>query len=85
MLAVGCGIQLSRAVYSSCVLELLNLHLKKKQTKPQPKLLLLCLCAEETERERFSLWQSSRSVRACDAEMGLSGGGGCRGSGNSVV
>lgn len=37
------------------------------------------------ERERFSLWQSSRSVRACDAEMGLSGGGGCRGSGNSVV
>lgn len=26
MLAVGCGIQLSGAVYSRCVLELLSLH-----------------------------------------------------------
>lgn len=32
-LAVGCGIQLSRAVYSSCVLELLNLHLKKEKNE----------------------------------------------------
>lgn len=83
MLAMGCGIQLSGTVYSSCVLELLNLHFLKQTN--QPKLLLLSLCAEEMERERFSLQQTSHSVRTCGAEMGPSGGGGFRGLGNSVA
>lgn len=51
MLAMGCGIQLPRAVYNSCVLELLNLHFLKKTN--QPKLLLLCLCAEEMGEKGF--------------------------------
>lgn len=77
---MGCGIQLSRAVYSSCVLELLNLHLKKKKKK-RP---LLFFCAKEMVRERFSLQHSSHSVIACGAEMGLSGGSVFRDLGNSM-
>lgn len=76
---MGCGIQLSRAVYSSFVLELLNLHFKKKK-RP-----LLFFCAKEMVRERFSLQHSSHSVIACGAEMGLSGGSVFRDLGNSMV
>lgn len=54
MLAVGCGIQLSRAVCSSYVLELLNLHFSEKD-KPTQTIFVVLVCRRSGEGKIFSV------------------------------